>query len=43
VVFDNQQRHRGSFGGPAIANGVFTAPGERIRTMPMTKPGFSFA
>jgi hypothetical protein len=30
-------------GGPAIANAVFTATGERIRTMPMTKPGFSFA
>ncbi len=28
---------------PAIANAVFTAAGERIRTMPMTKQGFSFA
>ncbi len=28
---------------PAIANAVFTARGERIRTMPMTKQGFSFA
>lgn len=28
---------------PAIANAVFTATGERIRTMPMTKQGFSFA
>lgn len=27
---------------PAIANAVFTATGERIRTMPMTKQGFSF-
>ena len=28
---------------PAIANAVFTATGERIRIMPMTKLGFSFA
>lgn len=28
---------------PAIANAVFTATGERIRTVPMTKQGFSFA
>ena len=28
---------------PAIANAVFMATGERIRTMPMTKQGFSFA
>jgi isoquinoline 1-oxidoreductase beta subunit len=28
---------------PAIANAVFTATGERMRTMPMTKQGFSFA
>jgi isoquinoline 1-oxidoreductase beta subunit len=28
---------------PAIANAVFTATGERISTMPMTKQGFSFA
>jgi isoquinoline 1-oxidoreductase subunit beta len=28
---------------PAIANAVFTATGERIRTMPKTKLGFSFA
>lgn len=28
---------------PAIANAVFTATGERIRTMPITKQGFSFA
>jgi isoquinoline 1-oxidoreductase beta subunit len=28
---------------PAIANAVFSATGERIRTMPMTKQGFSFA
>ncbi|MBS1790244.1 MAG: xanthine dehydrogenase family protein molybdopterin-binding subunit [Acidobacteria bacterium] len=27
---------------PAIANAVFSATGERIRTMPMTKQGFSF-
>jgi isoquinoline 1-oxidoreductase subunit beta len=28
---------------PAIANAVFSATGERIRTMPMTKQGYSFA
>jgi isoquinoline 1-oxidoreductase beta subunit len=28
---------------PAIANAVFAATGERLRTMPMTKQGFSFA
>ena len=28
---------------PAIANAVFTATGERIFTMLMTKQGFSFA
>ena len=28
---------------PAIANAAFMATGERIRTMPMTKQGFSFA
>jgi CO/xanthine dehydrogenase Mo-binding subunit len=27
----------------AIANAVFSATGERIRTMPMTKQGFSYA
>ncbi len=27
---------------PAIANAIFTATGERLRTMPMTKQGFSF-
>lgn len=28
---------------PAIANAVFSATGERLRMMPMTKQGFSFA